>query len=195
MRRPNTLPMAPFVHRLTRDDRPLKLTAVGLGTVAVVGAIFDLPPAELGLLAATIGALWFVHAEHREERLGDRPAHLTSSLLALSLFGYFGWVGDIDGTIASSLLTFGVVSLGRAAWAQWSMADAFDESTHPFTPTASSDDPVAGEVRTTLADGPRTRRELWDAVDAEADAVDDALTDLRERGVVAQAGSEFRLQS
>jgi hypothetical protein len=185
--------MASLARRLIRGDRPHKLTAVALGTGAVAGAVFDLSPVDLGLLAATMGSLWFVHAEHRDDRLGDRTAHLTSGLLALSLFGYFGWVGDIDGTLVSSLLTFGAVSLGRAAWAEWSMGEAVEGSTHPFTPTASSDDPVAGEVRTTLSDGPRTRRELREAVDAEAEAVDDALTDLRERGVVTQAGSEFRL--
>jgi hypothetical protein len=187
--------MASPASRLNRDNRALQATAAALGTVAVLGAVLDPSPVELALSAAVAGALWLVHVEHREGRLRDRTTHLTTAILALTALGYFVWAGDPDHTLASSLLTLGVVSLGRAAWVQWSMDERADESAHPFTPTESSDDPVAGAVRTTLSDGPRTRRELWEAVDAEADAVDSALNDLQERGVVERAGSEFRLDS
>lgn len=52
---------------------------------------------------------------------------------------------------------------------------------------------VRHRVREALAERPRTRRELLEALDADADHVTTAVQTLRDRGVVARSGSELRL--
>jgi hypothetical protein len=54
-------------------------------------------------------------------------------------------------------------------------------------------DPTDHAVLAALEDGPRTRRELWDAVDADARTIDASLDRLRKREAVERAGSEYRI--
>ncbi|WP_436929331.1 MFS transporter [Halosimplex halobium] len=53
-------------------------------------------------------------------------------------------------------------------------------------------DYVGRRVHEALDDGPRTRRELSEALDADDGAIDAALAKLRSRGVVVREGSAFR---
>jgi hypothetical protein len=54
---------------------------------------------------------------------------------------------------------------------------------------------VGRQIHETLDEHPHTRRELFDALDADDETVAAALDRLRERGVVVQEGSEFRLDA
>jgi len=54
-------------------------------------------------------------------------------------------------------------------------------------------DYVGRRIHETLDVQPHTRRELFDALEADEETVEAALDRLRERGVVVQKGSEFRL--
>jgi len=54
-------------------------------------------------------------------------------------------------------------------------------------------DYVGRQIHEALAEHPRTRRELFDTLEADDETVEAALDRLRERGVVVQEGSEFRL--
>lgn len=54
---------------------------------------------------------------------------------------------------------------------------------------------VGRRIHETLDAGPRTRRELFDALDADDATIESALDRLQERGVVVRDGSEFRLDS
>ncbi|MDS0259413.1 hypothetical protein NDI56_08415 [Haloarcula sp. S1CR25-12] len=94
-----------------------------------------------------------------------------------------------------TVLSLGVFSLCRVAASGQSWLDSgvgnHGFRAHPETDTSST--PAAEAVRTALAERPRTRRELWDAVDVDADAVDEALETLQDGGIVTKAGSEYRL--
>jgi len=54
-------------------------------------------------------------------------------------------------------------------------------------------DYVGRQIHETLDERPHTRRELFDALEADDHTVETALDRLRERRVVVQEGSEFRL--
>ena len=54
-------------------------------------------------------------------------------------------------------------------------------------------DYVGRQIHETLDEHPHTRRELFDALEADDETVAAALDRLQERGVVIQEGSEFRL--
>jgi hypothetical protein len=81
----------------------------------------------------------------------------------------------------------------------WFVADAVQTVRHEG---ATEDEPTGREVyrdyvgrrvHEALDDGPRTRRELSEALDADDGAIDAALAKLRSRGVVVREGSAFRV--
>jgi hypothetical protein len=115
------------------------------------------------------------------------------------------WIGAIAVVGGAFLFVFG----DGEAWlpvaflliGAWFLLDAVQTVRHEGV-TASGDEPDGREVyrdylgrrvHEVLAERPRTRRELHDAFDADPADVDDAVETLRERGVVVQAGSEFRV--
>jgi biotin operon repressor len=81
----------------------------------------------------------------------------------------------------------------------WFLLDAVQVARHEGL---TEDEPTGREVyhnyvgrriHETLDEQPHTRRELFDALEADDETVEAALERLRERGVVIQEGSEFRL--
>lgn len=81
----------------------------------------------------------------------------------------------------------------------WFVVDAVQTARHEG---ATEDQPTGREVyhdyvgrrvHEALEDGPRTRRELSEALDADDEAVDAALAKLQSHGTVVREGSAFRL--
>lgn len=116
-----------------------------------------------------------------------------------------GWVGAVAVVGSVPLLAFG----GGPGWFSvtllvaggWFLLDAVQTARHEGL---TEDDPdgrevyrnyVARRTHETLAERPHTRRELCDALDADDETVEAALDRLRERDVVEQTGSEFRVRS
>lgn len=98
-----------------------------------------------------------------------------------------------DGELWLTFLFLGLFTVARATMAAVD-GDLLEPSSHGFTAGAAvspTGDPVAEEVLAALSHRPHTRRELWEAVDTDADTIDDALATLQERGTVTRAGSEF----
>jgi hypothetical protein len=162
-------------------------------TVAVFVALawlLDGSPVQLAgslLAAALVGG-----ADLVADAYGLRDAVRRLGLGAWTLIG-----GSILGVVEGGLLVpvaFGVVGA-------WFVLDGAQSLRHnglrPETPDGHEvyRDYLARRVSDLLADGPRTRRELHDAFDADPADVDAAVTHLRERGVVERAGSAYRKRS
>ncbi|MFB6087800.1 MAG: MFS transporter [Haloarculaceae archaeon] len=164
-----------------------------VATVAVIAGLawlFDGSPAQLAgslLSTALVGAAnvladaYELHDAVRRLGLGG-AALATAPLLALA-----------EGSLALPV-AFGAVGA-------WLVLDGVQSLRHDGL---RSDEPdghevyrhyLARRVSELLDDGPRTRRELRDAFDADAADVDAAIDHLRERGVVERAGSTVRKRS
>jgi len=149
----------------------------------------DFAPIDVAILVVLIEAILVLAVALEDERI----VRAGVGVLALSAAGAVAVTpGD---TFLTGLASLGMFSLWRAAtsgqsWLDYGVAD------HGFRADAGTSDPATpavDSVRTALADRPQTRRELWDTIDADADAIDEALDALQEDGAVTKAGSEFRL--
>ena len=105
-----------------------------------------------------------------------------------------------DGAFVSVLVSLGLLRVGRVAVPDWEWLSSLDhrfsarEGDHrPGDGDPQPKHPVREGVLAALDDRPHTRRELWEAVDAEADAIDEALATLQEEGTITRVGSEFRV--
>jgi len=173
--------------------------------VGYVG-LADAAPLEPAVFVAVFEAmLLFTHLDDAG-RIGERAAKLGTGAVALAGAGLLVVAVD-DGAFVPALLSLGLLSVGRAAapdW-EWSLAPDHQFSARDGDPPSGDSrsrdgdppaaDPVREAVLTALADRPHTRRELWEAVEGDADAIDEALATLRADGRISRAGSEFRLAS
>jgi hypothetical protein len=113
------------------------------------------------------------------------------------------WAGVVAVLGSGALLALGEGPLWFSATflliGAWFLLDAVQVVRHEGL---TEDEPTGREVyrnyvgrriHETLDEHPRTRRELFDALEADDETVAAALDRLQERGVVIQAGSEFRL--
>ncbi|WP_135366393.1 MFS transporter [Halosimplex halophilum] len=151
--------------------------------------------------------------------LDPSPAQFVTTAVSMAVFGLSELVTDVyDVRQSVRNAGFGVYALvGGAAMlllgdsglvalpvafllvGAWFVADAVQTVRHEG---ATEDEPTGREVyhdyvgrrvHEVLDDGPRTRRELSEALDADDEAVDAALAKLRSRGAVAREGSAFRI--
>lgn len=116
--------------------------------------------------------------------VSERVAGVARAVVPLVVAGYLVVGGAGDFQSATLVATVGLQHAVETV--RTGLKGDTDDEQAPDTPTTR-------RVRAALDRRPRTRRELWDAVDAEADAVDDALDRLHEVGAVERAGSEFRI--
>ncbi|WP_436911089.1 MFS transporter [Halosimplex marinum] len=151
--------------------------------------------------------------------LDPSPAQFVTTAVSMAVFGLSELVTDVyDVRQSVRNAGFGVYALvGGAAMlllgdsglvalpvafllvGAWFVADALQTVRHEG---ATEDEPTGREVyrdyvgrrvHEALDDGPLTRRELSEALDADDEAVDAALAKLRSRGVVVREGSAFRV--
>jgi hypothetical protein len=149
-----------------------------------------LGPLEAGVFLAVFETMLLLtyledtaHVSQRTKRVGIGVVGLAAG----------GSLFAVDGELWLTFLLLGLFSVARATLGDVG-GDLLEPSSHAFTAGAAvspTDDPVAGEVLAALSDRPHTRRELWEAVDSDADTIDDALATLQECGTVTRAGSEF----
>jgi len=112
-------------------------------------------------------------------------------------FGVYALIGGA--AMALSDPNVGALPVAFLLVGAWFVVDAVQTVRHDG---ATEDQPTGREVyhdyvgrrvREALDDGPRTRRELSEALDADDEAVDAALAKLESRGVVVREGSAIRL--
>lgn len=106
---------------------------------------------------------------------------------------------------SAAMLALGSESVGAPAIflvvGSWFVLDAVQTARHEGATTEPSQRDghevyrtyVARRVHETLDERPLTRRELHDELDADDGTVDDAVEELRDRGVVECRGSELRV--
>jgi hypothetical protein len=162
-------------------------------------------------------AQWLVAGAVLYHLLDPAPAQFVTTTVSMGIFGLSELVTDVyDVRRSVRNAGFGAYALvGGAAMAlsdpsvlalpvafllvgAWFVVDAVQTVRHEG---ATEDEPTGREVyrdyvgrrvREALDDGPRTRRELSEALDADDEAVDAAIAKLRSRGVVVREGSAFR---
>ena len=113
------------------------------------------------------------------------------------------WAGAVAVVGSSALLGLGEGPVWFSATfllvGAWFLLDAVQVVRHEGL---TEDEPTGREVyrdyvgrriHETLDERPHTRRELFDALEADDETVESALERLQERGLVVQEGSEFRL--
>lgn len=177
-----------------RDALRERLTAKSVGTALVFAAgfhhFFGASPIQVAatMLVGAVVGLADVAQDAYDVR--EAVAHGLNGAIAFAGTGLLYALGE--GPPLWFLALFG--SIGA-----WFLADAAQTARHEGVVERERDgrdvyrDYVARRVHETLEERPRTRRELRDALDADAEAVDAAVADLRERGVVVEKGSELRL--
>ena len=177
-----------------RDALEERLTARSVGVAFVFAAgfhhFFGASPTQVAatMLVAAVVGLGDAAGDAYDVR--EAVAHGWNGALAFAGTGALYALGE-DPPLWFPLL-FG--SLGA-----WFLADAIQTARHEGVVERARDgravyrDYVARQVHETLDERPRTRRELHGALAADDETVDAAVADLRERGVVVEAGSELRL--
>ncbi|QPV64410.1 MFS transporter [Halosimplex litoreum] len=162
-------------------------------------------------------AQWLVAGAVLYHLLDPAPAQFVTTTVSMAIFGLTELVTDVyDVRRSVRNAGFGVYALiGGAAMAlsdpsvvafpvafllvgAWFVLDAVQTVRHEG---ATEDQPTGREVyhdyvgrrvREVLEDGPRTRRELSEALDADDESIDAAVAKLQSRGVVVREGSAFR---
>ncbi|QLH76692.1 MFS transporter [Halosimplex rubrum] len=163
-------------------------------------------------------AQWLVAGGVLYYLLDPSPAQFVTTTVSMGIFGLSELVTDVyDVRQSVRNAGFGVYALvGGAAMAllgdpnvaalpvafllvgAWFVLDAVQTVRHEGAtesqPTGREvyHDYVGRRVREALDDGPRTRRELCEALDADDEAIDAAVAKLRSRGVVVREGSALR---
>jgi hypothetical protein len=161
--------------------------------------------------AVVVAILW-----HFADGATGQFAITVSSMAVAALGAILTDVYDVDSSVthlsfgayvlvsATGLLLFGDgtvwLSLALLAAGGWVVFDVVQTFRHE---SALADDPrdgrevyrdyVARRVHETLDERPRTRRELFDALDADDEDVEAAVDRLVDRGVVERTGSEYRV--
>lgn len=167
----------------------------------------------VGTWVVAVGVLWL---------LTDRaPIQFAASVAAMAAFGAVEVLSDAY-DLRASVARVGVGAYatisgtamlavgGTTAWLPlvllafggWFVLDAVQSIRYegatvedePLDGRQVYHDYVGRQIHETLDERPRTRRELGDLLDAEADAIDAALGKLLARGVVVRAGSELRVR-
>jgi len=163
-------------------------------------------------------AQWLVAGAVLYHFLGPSPAQFVTTTVSMAVFGLSELVTDVyDVRQSVRNAGFGLYALvGGAALlllgdsnvlavpvalllvGAWFVVDAVQTVRHEG---ATEDEPtgrdvyhdyVGRRVHEALDDGPRTRRELSEALDADDEAIDAAVAKLQSRGVVAREGSAIR---
>ncbi|WP_415380266.1 MFS transporter [Halosimplex sp. TS25] len=160
--------------------------------------------------AGVLAFLWYV--------LGPSPAQFITTLVSLAIFGLTELVTDVydvrqsvrNGGIGIYALVGGTAMAlfddGGGLWlpvvfvlvGAWFVADAVQTIRHEGAterePTGREvyHDYVARQVHETVEERPHTRRELYETLEADDDAVDAAVERLESRGVVVREGSSIR---
>ena len=176
-----------------RERIRLRSVLIGGGLLAALHVLFDASVAQLATTAVTGAVIGLSEAV-------EEAYDLQSGVRSLGLAG----VTLIFG-IALLLFDDGIWWLPAAflVVGAWILLDAVQTLRHDGL--AADDDARDGEavyrtyvarrIHETLAERPRTRRELAEALDADDADVDRALDALRERGVLEREGSELRVSS
>ncbi|QLH81041.1 MFS transporter [Halosimplex pelagicum] len=161
---------------------------------------------------------WLVAGAVLYYLLDPSPAQFVTTTVSMAVFGLSELVTDVYdvrqsvrnagfGLYAlvggSAMLVLGSEStwlpVGFVLVGAWFVVDAVQTVRHEG---ATEDEPTGREVyhdyvgrrvHEALEDGPRTRRELSEALDADDEAIDAALAKLRSRGAVVREGSAFRI--
>ncbi|NHN59967.1 MULTISPECIES: MFS transporter [Halorussus] len=171
--------------------RPLLFSA---GLFAVLHVLFDASVAQLAVTAIT-GAV--VGLSEAVEEAYDLQAGVRSlGLAVVTLVSGVALLAFEDGIwwLPAAFLVVG----------GWLLLDSVQTLRHDGL-AADDDDVRDGEavyrsyverrVHETLTERPRTRRELFGALDADDRDIERALDALRERGVLDREGSELRVSS
>lgn len=179
-----------------RDALEERLTARSVGVAFVFAAgfhhFFGASPTQVAatMLVAAVVGLGDAAGDAYDVR--EAVAHGWNGALAFAGTGLLYALGEDPPLWFLAL--FGSVGA-------WFLADAVQTARHEGVVERERErdgrevyhEYVARRVHETLDERPRTRRELHDALDADAADVDAAVADLRERGVVVEKGSELRL--
>jgi len=177
-----------------RDAVAERVTLTQVGTALVLAVALhqlfgvSLPQVAIATVVTAVVGLGDVAREAYDVR--EAVAHGWNGALAFAGTGLLYALGE-DPPLWF-LAVFG--SIGA-----WFLADAVQTARHEGVIERERDgrevyrDYVARQVHETLDERPQTRRELHDALDADAETVDAAVADLREREVVAEVGSELRV--
>ena len=160
----------------------------------------DAPLLEPAVFVAVFELMLLFRHLTEAGRIAERAAKLATGVVALAGAGLLVVTLD-DGAFVSALVSLGLLSVGRAAAPDWEWSPSLDHQfsardgdQHPGDGDPQPKHPVREEVLAALDDRPHTRRELWERVDADADAVDEAVATLQAEETITRSGSEFRLE-
>ena len=177
----------PLVDAL-RERLDFQTVLTGIALLAGLRLLFDVSAAQLAVTAA-MGAL-------------SGLAEVTTDAYDLRESVKHGWFGAVGLVGGGAMALFA----GESAWVgfvflalgAWFVADAVQTVRHEGATVESPDgrtvyqDYLARRVDELVAEQPRTRRELHEAMDADPGDIDAAVDRLEDRGVVTWAGSELR---
>ncbi|PSP46299.1 MFS transporter [Halobacteriales archaeon QH_1_68_42] len=182
--------MPSALREAVRERLTLRSVAAFLVAVAILRVVVDASVPQLvvtALLSLVAGS-----ADVAREVYGVRESVASGWAGAVAVTGSLGLFAFDGGPVWFSMLF-----LIAGAWL---LFDAVQTARHEgltedeLTGREVYRDYVGRRVEESLEARPRTRRELFDAQDADDETVEAALARLQERGVVEQEGSEFRLR-
>lgn len=185
--------MADALRDELRDRISLRSLLFGAGLFAALHLLFDASVAQLAVTAVT-GVVVSL-SEAVEEAYDLQSGVRSLGLAVVTLVSGVALLAFEDG---NPWLPAAFLAVGG-----WLLVDAVQTLRHDGL--AADGDARDGEavyrsyverrVHETLTERPRTRRELFEALDADDQDIERALDALRERGVLDREGSELRISS
>ena len=182
--------MPSTLREAVRERLTLRSVAAFLVAVAMLRVVVDASVPQLAVTALL--SLVAGSADVAREVYGVRESVASGWAGAVAVIGSLGLLAFDGGPV-----WFSVLFLLAGAWF---LLDAVQTARHEgltedeLTGREVYRDYVGRRVEESLEARPRTRRELFDTLDADDETVEAALARLQERGVAEQEGSEFRLR-
>lgn len=182
--------MPSTLREAVRERLTLRSVAAFLVAVAMLRVVVDASVPQLAVTALL--SLVAGSADVAREVYGVRESVASGWAGAVAVIGSLGLLAFDGGPV-----WFSALFLLAGAWLLFdAVQTARHEGLTEDEPTGREvyRDYVGRRVEESLEARPRTRRELFDTLDADDETVEAALARLQERGVVEQEGSEFRLR-
>lgn len=178
--------MCSAVGTAIRERVSLWEVLVVLASVVIFRVILEVSLLELALLFGVLGLQQCADAARSVDVSDAHVSHAAIAVVALAATVPLAQLAtDSYGIVIIALMT-----AMRSGYSAVKATRSRDETSDSAVET-----PTTRAVRDALEGRPRTRRELWEAVDAEPNAVDTALEGLQDRNTVIRAGSEYRLDA
>lgn len=155
--------------------------------VVAFAGLLEATAVELAVVLAALHAGRVLAAVETADMAGETATEAGAALVSAAGAGVLLALGS-EPSVVLILATASLQDVFRAAKAALVGRETDGDPTEE-----ESRRPTDRAVLAALEDGPRIRRELWEAVDADARAIDEALDRLRAERAVERAGSEYRI--